>query len=287
MATISAKSGMKRALVLIAPFLAALTVQQVAIADPEADRLAFIAFYQSRFPDIPIEEYANGIYAIDSGAREQWQEIEIFPPYEFAVEQGEELWQEVFKDGQTYTDCFAQPVAEIRPIYPRFDASSGSVVTLETAINHCRTAHNEVALDYNKPEITAITAFLAFAARGNKIDIRIGDEPLALAAYEAGKQFYYSKRGQLNFACVDCHGISTGFYARADRLSASLGHTTHFPVYRSKFGRMLSIHERFSGCVFDVRARPFALQSEEFRNLEYFLSYMSNGFAVNGPGARK
>jgi sulfur-oxidizing protein SoxA len=37
----------------------------------------------------------------------------------------------------------------------------------------------------------------------------------------------------------------------------------------------------------DVRAKPFALQSKEFRNLEYFLGYMGNGLDVNGPGARK
>ena len=50
---------------------------------------------------------------------------------------------------------------------------------------------------------------------------------------------------------------------------------------------MISLHERFYGCVRDVRARPFALQSEEYRNLEFFLSYMSNGLEINGPGARK
>jgi len=278
---------MKKAKTGVVSFLLVLLMQQAAVAGPEEDRLAFIAFYQARFPDIPVAEYANGIYAIDSDSREQWLEIEIFPPYEFAVEQGQELWEEVFADGKTYADCFAQPLAEIRPLYPRFDNNRDTVVTLETAINYCRAMHNEPEFDYAKPEITAITAYLAFEARGNKLDIRVGEDPRALAAYEAGKQFYYTKRGQLNFACVDCHGISSGLYARADRLSASLGHPTHFPVYRSKFGRMLSIHERFSGCVFDVRAKPFALQSEEFRNLEYFLNYMSNGFEVNGPGARK
>ena len=74
---------------------------------------------------------------------------------------------------------------------------------------------------------------------------------------------------------------------RADRLGPSLGHPTHFPVYRSKLGRVISLHERFYGCVRDVRAKPFPLQSEEYRNVEYFLSYMSNGLDINGPGARK
>ena len=51
--------------------------------------------------------------------------------------------------------------------------------------------------------------------------------------------------------------------------------------------RFADIPQRFAGCVRDVRAKPFELQSTEFRNLEYFLSYMSNGLEFNGPGARK
>ena len=36
-----------------------------------------------------------------------------------------------------------------------------------------------------------------------------------------------------------------------------------------------------------VRARPLEAQSEEFRNLEFFLSYMSNGLELNGPASRR
>jgi len=50
---------------------------------------------------------------------------------------------------------------------------------------------------------------------------------------------------------------------------------------------MLSLHQRVAGCIRDVRAKPFDLQSPEYRNLEYFLTYMSNGLEANGPGARK
>jgi sulfur-oxidizing protein SoxA len=279
---------MKKAFIVLLPVVAALLTQADAVAGPEEDRLAFVAFFEARFPDIPVAEYANGIYAIDSDAREQWLDIEDFPPYEFAIEQGEELWQETFTDGTSYADCFAGPIENIRPHYPKFDDASGEVVTLEIAINQCRARHNEPALAYKESAVISITAFLAFEARGQKLDIRVPeDNAEALAAYESGKQFYYTKRGQLNFSCSDCHGISAGQYVRADRLSAGLGHPTHFPVYRSKLGRVISLHERFSGCVRDVRANPFALQSREFIDLEYFLTYMSNGFEVNGPGSRK
>lgn len=273
---------------ITAAVLVAIAVSSAAFAGPEEDRLAFVNYFQLRFPDVANDEFANGIYAIDADSRAQWLEIEDFPPYEFAIESGEALWGQEFGDGRTYGDCFDNPLAEIRAMYPRFDAAKGEVITLEVAINDCRHANGVEPYAYDSGEMIDLTAYLAFAARGKKTVVDIpANEPGALQAYEDGKRFYYSKRGQLNFACADCHVTSVGLRVRADRLSPSLGHTTHFPVYRSKLGGMIALHQRFSGCVRDVRARPFELQSGEFRNLEYFLAYMSNGLTINGPGARK
>jgi sulfur-oxidizing protein SoxA len=263
-------------------------LQAPASAEPEEDRRAFVAFFQSRFPAVEFAEFANGIYAIDADARQQWLDIEEFPPYEFTIEQGEALWAERLANGSAYADCFPGPIDEVRPAYPKFDSGRGQVVTLEVAINDCREANGIAPLAYDSSDLIAMTAYLAYVARGRAIEVEVpGDDPRALEAFEAGKRFYYTKRGQLNFACYDCHVVSVGQYVRADRLSASLGHPTHFPVYRSKLGGMISLQQRFHGCIRDVRARPFPLQSPEYRNLEYFLSYMSNGLEINGPGARK
>lgn len=257
-------------------------------AGPEEDREAFVAYYLERFPDVPFEEFANGIYALDADARAQWESIEDFPPYEFSVERGGELWAKAFPNGTTLAACLGNDPASVRPRYPRYDSALGGILTLPLAINQCREANGVEAWEFADESMIDVTAFLAWEARGRRIDTRIPtDEPGALEAYETGKRFYYSKRGQLNFACADCHVTSVGLHVRADRLGPSLGHPTHFPVYRSKLGRMISLHERFYGCVRDVRAKPFVLQSEEYRNLEFFLSYMSNGLEINGPGARK
>lgn len=264
-----------------------LALSVCAFGDPEDDRIAFQSYYQARFPDVPLAEYINGIYAIDANAREQWMQIEEFPPYEFAVENGELLFNRPFNNGSTYGQCFDNQGVGIRQRYPRFDPVRGEVVTLEFAINSCRVKNGESPYAYESDELISLSAYMAWTSRGNTIDIVIPDDPRALAAYEFGKQFYYSKRGQLNFSCSDCHVTSAGLYVRADHLSASLGHPSHFPVYRSKFGKMISLHSRFYGCIRDVGAKPFAEQSIEYRNLEYFLTFMSNGLLVNGPGARK
>lgn len=265
-----------------------LTYCGVAWADPESDREAFVAYFTERFSTIDPKEFANGLYAFDEAAREQWLEMEDFPPYEIAIEEGEEYFNTAFANGSSYADCFENGGVGVRQNYPYFDADSGQVITLEYAINQCREKNGEEPLPYLDGELAAISAFMAYTSRGNKIDVKVPmDVPGALAAYESGKQFYYSRRGQLNFACSNCHGQSAGLMLRADRLSTALGQATHWPVYRSKWGEIGTLHKRFQECNVQVRARKFEPQSVEYRNLEYFLTFMSNGYELNGPASRR
>ncbi len=273
---------------LVLTMVFGILVAQVSMASPEEDRLALLQYFENRFPDIPVQEFANGLYAFDEEAREQWLEIEDFPPYEIAIEDGEAFFNTSFANGKIYADCFENGGIGIRQNYPYFDAGINEVVTLELAINRCRESNAEDALPYSDGELAAISAYMAYTSRGNKIDIRVPeDDPGAVAAYEAGKQYYYSRRGQLNFACSSCHLQSAGLALRADRLSMAVGQTTHWPVYRAKWGDIGTLHKRFTECNVQVRARPFEAQSIEYRNLEYFLSYMSNGLEHNGPALRR
>ena len=93
------------------------------LADPDSDRAAFRDFYQNRFPDVPLSEHNNGVYAIDEGAREQWLELEDFPPYEIALDEGTELYEQSFADGAGYRDCFGE--GRVRQNYPPLRSRSG------------------------------------------------------------------------------------------------------------------------------------------------------------------
>ncbi|MFT5658995.1 MAG: sulfur-oxidizing protein SoxA [Gammaproteobacteria bacterium] len=268
--------------------LSSIFITGVAMATPEEDRTAFSNFYTERFSDTPTADFINGVYSIDAASRLQWQEIEEFPPYEFDVDSGETLYQTPFANGKGYADCFGDDLTVIRGKYPKWDANKNMVMTLELDINNCREANGEKALKYKKGPIAQLSSYIAMQGRGNLISVTIpADSPNAMAAYENGKEFFYSKRGQLNFSCADCHMTNSGNNVRADLLSPALGHTSHFPVYRSKWGELGTLHRRFGGCNKNVRAEPFPAQGEAYRNLEYFLSYMNNGLALNGPGARK
>ena len=262
---------------------ASITVQ----ASPQQDLKEFRSYFTKRFPDVPKKEFVNGVYAIDEASRKQWESIEEFPPYELSVDKGKKLFETPFKNGKTYASCFRNGGIGIKQNYPYFDTASGKVVTIEGAINACRVKNGEKALGWKKGKLADISAYMAYTSRGNKTNVKIPSDPGAMAAYERGKNHFYAKRGQLNMSCADCHQWNAGNRVRADLLSPALGHTTHFPVYRSKWGSLGTLHRRYGGCNKQVRFKPFKAQSDEYKALEYFHTFVNNGLELNGPGARK
>jgi len=287
---------MKKLVLTVAALAVMATGPLTAQATPEEDLNAFRDYYMKRFPGVPLEEYQNGVYAINSDARSSWEAIEDFPPYEDGVDYGKELFETPFANGKTYADCFENGGIGIRQNYPYFDEASGELKTLEGEINECRVENGEKPLKWKKGKIAAISAYMASTSNGKEISVEIPNDPRALAIYERGKQHFYAKRGQLNMACANCHKDNAGNRIRADTLSPALGHLTHFPVWRLKWagrssddtlGGFGTVHRRYGGCNKQVRAKPFPAQSDEYRALEYFHTYMSNGIAVNAPSSRK
>jgi sulfur-oxidizing protein SoxA len=265
----------------------ALALPGALLAGPQEDIERFQHFYLKKFPNVPKQDFANGVYSIDPVGRENWEAIEEFPPYEPAIDEGRDMWETPFANGKTYADCFPDGPAQ-RQNYPRWDKERGMVVTLELAINECRQANGEKPLKYGKGAIAALSAYMSRESRGQKVSVQVpADDPRAVEAFEQGKRFWFARRGQLNFACANCHAQNGGNVLRTEILSPAFGHATHWPGYRAKWGELGTLHRRFSGCNKQVRAKPFELQGEEYRNLEYFITAMSNGLEFNGPGARK
>jgi len=267
----------------------ALTSPRVIAADkvdPVADAKAFQNFYFQKFPDVKHEDFVNGPYSMNEDMKRQWQEKEEFPPYEFTLDAGKEMFATPFKNGKTYADCFPNGGIGIRQNYPYFDTKEGKVVTLELALNRCREANGEAPYSYVKDEMASLTAYMAFTSRGKPMDIKIPDDPRALAAFENGKRYFYTRRGQMNFSCASCHVQSPGERIRAEILAPALGILNAMPIYRSEWSGMGTTSRRFVTCNSQTRAVPLEPQADEYRDVEYFLSYVANGLPISGPGAR-
>jgi L-cysteine S-thiosulfotransferase len=258
-----------------------------AQATPAEDLQSFREYFMKRFPGVPLDEYKNGVYAINADARSSWEAIEEFPPYEDAVAKGKKLFNTPFANGKTYASCFPHGGKGIRQNYPYFDKTSGQLKTLEGEINACRSKNGEKPLKWKKGAIADISAYMASTSNGKKLNIIVPNDKRALAIYKRGKHHFFAKRGQLNLSCANCHYDNAGNRVRADTLSPALGHPTHFPVWRLKWNGLGTLHRRYGGCNKQVRAKPFKAQSDEYKALEYYETYMSNGISVNAPSTRK
>ncbi len=260
-----------------------------AQASPQSDLKKFRAYFFKKFPGVKLQDYGNGIYALDASRRFEWEEMEEFPAYEEGLEKGEKLFK---KYG--LAKCFKNGGKGIKQNYPYFSKKSGKVRTLEQDINACVVKNGHKKLKWKKGDMPAIGSYMAYTSRGKKQNVVVPNDPKALAAYNDGKTTFYAKRGQLNFACADCHVYNAGMMVRGNLLSAGLGQTSHFPAWRRKWAKgkggtkgFGTIQRRYGGCNKQVRAKPLKAQSVKYNNLEFFHTYMSNGIKLNGPAIRQ
>ncbi len=275
----------------------------------EKDRKALIEYMQKKFSDplknrasqfpystdkelkenikggLKFEDFRLGSYAFNKSGKEQYDEIAEMPPYEDAVDEGEELYNKKFKNGKSFKECFPKP--DIAGDYPMYDAKKG-VVTLSSAINDCLKANGEKPWNMKKGKMAKLEAYFAYQSKeaGKKFNIKI-DSKEAQEAYERGKKEYYSQRGYLKLSCASCHVQGAGKRVRAEYMSPLLGQVTHFPVYRLKWEDLGTLERRMVGCNKDQGENPHKANSKWMKELLYFMAYMSNGMPVDGPDIRK
>ena len=261
----------------------AATATMATTIDPKQDHQQLVDYFKDHNPNITPDEYINGAYIYSADKMAQWEAAEDFPPYLDVIDAGEELYN---KDLAVFEKCFGNDVTKIRVKYPFFDEDAKQVVTLEGAINRCRTDAGLKAYKWKKGDIAKVSSYLAYNARGQRIDVKI-DSDAAKQAYAEGRDFFMKPRGQLNLSCAKCHVYNAGKKARSNTLSPLLGHTTHFPVFRAKWNDLGTLHRRYEGCQKNMRAVPFKAQSETYRNLEFYQAYNSQGLELNGPGYRE
>ncbi len=246
-------------------------------------------YFKKRFPTISKAEYSDGVNALPQYAerRANWELLMEFPPYDADMDTAREMWKKPLKNGKTLSSCMTRPATK----YPYYDEQRKEVRTIELDINACLQKNGEEPIkNLNTGKIALLVAAFREQYNGQPWDVDI-DTPGAVAAYEAGKKFYWTKRGQLNFSCANCHVHSAGHKLRGDVLSAGIGHTTGFPVYRTKWalaGKPWgTVHRRYGGCNRQVRAKPFKPQSPEYRVLEFYEAAISTGVPLKVPSQRQ
>lgn len=202
------------------------------------------------------------------------------------ADRGMDLWNAVDgTEGKSCASCHegAESMKGLRAVTPRVDAKTGKVMNIESYINDCRTTRmGAEAWGDKASELTDMLALISLQSRGEIMNVAI--DGAAAPFYEKGKEIYYTRYGQLELSCANCHEDNYGNYIRSDHLSQ--GQTNGFPVYRLKDTRLTTPQGRFVGCVRDTRAETFKIGSDEFNALELYVASRGNGLAVEGISVR-
>ena len=187
--------------------------------------------------------------------------------------------------GESCAGCHEGPesMKGLRAVTPRVDAETGALMTVENYVNECVTDRMGLeAWGMTGDKMKDMLALISMQSRGEPVNVAI--DGLAAPFWEAGKEIYYTRFGQLEMSCANCHEDNQGRYIRADHLSQ--GQVNGFPVYRLKDAGILSAQQRFVGCVRDTRGVPFEAGSQEFRELELYVASRGLGLPVETPAVR-
>lgn len=200
------------------------------------------------------------------------------------VDQGIDLFNEVDgSEGKACATCHenVEDFAGLRTSMPR--VVDGDLQTMEEQVNVCRTERmGAEPWKYSGTQMTSVTALISLQSRGMPVDVAVDGD--AAPFWERGKELYYTRVGQLDLSCANCHEDNYGVMIRADKLSQ--GQINGFPTYRLKNAKLNSAHGRFKGCMSNVRAKPFKEGSDEFKALELYVASRGQSLSVESPSVR-
>jgi len=186
-------------------------------------------------------------------------------------------------EGKSCASCHSlSDFKGLRTHLPRVNAD-GKLETMEDLINRSRVKHmGAKAWKYGGGKMAAMVALISLQSRGMPMDVAV--DGAAKPYWEKGQKLYYTRVGQLDMACANCHEDNYGKMIRADHLSQ--GQINGFPAYRLKNAKLNSVHKRFKGCMKNIRAKPYKVGSDEFKALELYVASRGNGLSSESPSVR-
>jgi len=280
----------KKAITAIA---AALALPMAASAGPDDDKLVVNEEIEMVTKASAPAHIADAIDEVMSGWHFRKDETQALQMDDFEnpamifVDQAIDAWDTAEgAEGKSCASCHGdveESMAGVRAVYPKWNEAAGEVRTLNMQINDCR--ENQMGAEkwkYTGGKMTAMEALISVQSRGMPVNVAI-DGP-AQSTWEKGKEMYYTRTGQLELSCANCHEDNYGNMIRADHLSQ--GQINGFPVYRLKNTKLNTAHARFKGCVRDTRAETYKPGSADFVALELYVASRGNGLSVEAPSVR-
>ena len=236
----------------------------------------------------PFDEVLSG-WLFRTGETRALETDSFNNPGMLGVEEGEVIWNKVEgTEGKSCASCHNDAKDSMKGIaanYPKWDADAKRPINIELQINTCREKNmGAEPYAFDKGGQKPLTAYIKNQSLGTPVALDLGVGGLQ-KWWDDGKKVYYTRTGQLNLSCASCHEQSMGKNIRADHLSQ--GQVNGFPVYRLKQGGLVSLHNRFRGCIRDTRAEYPKAFSDELMALELYVTWRGTGLSVETPAVRQ
>jgi sulfur-oxidizing protein SoxA len=244
-----------------------------AQADAALVRQELLARLKKQMPDLPVADYGLGAAAFDRSlaAGEDDAATTI-------VATGRELWRKRFRNGKSLASCFPNGGKGVAANYPQFDARLKKIVTLETAVNQCLILNKEAPFDPSDARTMGATlAWVRSQAAGRKIAVRVAS-PAAEERFDAGRALFFMRTGRQNLACASCHVQGAGRVYEGTAIPPAVGLGAPWPAIRGT--APVAINGRMRECLARMGAAPVNFSADDLANVEYFLAYLANGYAL-------
>jgi sulfur-oxidizing protein SoxA len=215
------------------------------------------------------------------------QDDDFANPGLLAVEQGEELFNQIHEDSnKSCASCHGEQGEKLNVDnivrYPLFETGTEQIISLQKQINDCRVSTAGSKLETNHPDLIALETFVRNRALGKKVNVKTDGEVSSLL--EKGEQLYKTRYGLIDMSCYHCHVIYPGQMIRGQKISQGQGNG--FPAYRLDTGEVTNLNLRIQQCMSLLRAEAFDSESEEIELLELYIMSRSNGLAIETPAVR-
>jgi sulfur-oxidizing protein SoxA len=247
---------------------------------------ALCAGSQAFTAEIPLDQRKSG-YEFNGRDTRAMQDDDTANPGMLSVLEGETLWTRKAGEAQkSCADCHGDAAASMKGVaarYPSFDATRGRPVNVDQRINICRTEQQKATpFAIESKELLALSAFLGRQSRGLPIEITI--DARTRPFFEAGRDAFLRRQGQLNFSCAQCHDDNWG--KRLAGAPIPQAHPAGYPIYRLEWQSVGSLQRRLRNCLAGMRTVVPEQGADEYVDLELYLMWRARGMPIETPAVR-
>ena len=236
---------------------------------------------------LPLAELRSGFDFLGADLKAM-QRDDFANPGMLWVERGQKLWSTPSgAANQSCADCHGDARSSMKGMavrYPLVDRTTGRLMTLEGRILQCRTDRQKAPpLAWESQDFLSLSSYVAHQSLGLPIHVDIGGA--ARKYFEAGRELFYRRFGQMNLSCAQCH--DDNWSRRLFASPVTQGHPNGYPGYRLEWQTMGSLERRLRACLSGIRADMFPYGAPEHAELALYLAWRAEGLPLEVPGVRR